>query len=128
MSNQHVQDNISDWGHSGPTASANEARLTAILDQVPGAVGLFSTEGRSLLRRGPLSHLWSAMIPSRDPILGRRWRSFDEAGRLLPTSDYPGERALKGEIGSTRPMTAAKPCTASAQRPSATKRARSLAR
>ena len=97
MSNQHVQDNISDWGHSGPTASANEARLTAILDQVPGAVGLFSTEGRSLLRRGPLSHLWSAMIPSRDPILGRRWRSFDEAGRLLPTSDYPGERALKGE-------------------------------
>jgi PAS domain S-box-containing protein len=97
MSNQHVQDNISDWGHSGRTARANEARLTAILDQVPGAVGLFSIEGRSLLRRGPLRHLWDAMIPSRDPVSSRRWRSFDEAGRLLPTSDYPGERALKGE-------------------------------
>jgi PAS domain S-box-containing protein len=97
MSNQRVQDDISDWGHSGQTARANEARLTAILDQVPGAVGLFSIEGKSLLRRGPLGHLWDAMIPSRDPVSSRRWRSFDEAGRLLPTSDYPGERALKGE-------------------------------
>jgi hypothetical protein len=32
MSNQRVQDDISDWGHSGQTARANEARLTAILD------------------------------------------------------------------------------------------------
>lgn len=74
-----------------------EQRLTSILDQLLGAVGLFGTDGRSLLRRGALSHLWDEMLPSRDPDLGRRWRSFDEAGRLLPTSDYPGERALRGE-------------------------------
>lgn len=75
----------------------DEERLTAILDQIPGAVGLFDAEGQFLLRKGPLAHLWDDIIPSRDPESARRWRSFDQSGRLLPTSQYPGERALRGE-------------------------------
>ena len=75
----------------------SEARLSAIVAQFPGAVGLFDTEGRLLLRGGYLSGLWSDMIPSRDTEEGRRWRGFDANGGILPWSNYPAARALRGE-------------------------------
>jgi PAS domain S-box-containing protein len=78
----------------------SEAQLLAILKQVPGAVGMFDDEGRLRLRGGPLAHLWSDVIPSRDSASIRRWRSFDAKGGLLPTSQYPGARALRGETVS----------------------------
>jgi PAS domain S-box-containing protein len=75
----------------------SEARLSAILNQVPGAVGMFDREGHFILRGGPLSHLWDHSIPSLDPGSIQRWRGFDAHGGLLPRSQYPGERALRGE-------------------------------
>jgi PAS domain-containing protein len=71
--------------------------LWALLNQVPGAVGMFDRDGRIVLRGGPLSHLWDDKIPSRDPGSIRRWRGFDADGGLLPFSQYPGQRALCGE-------------------------------
>ena len=71
--------------------------LAAILDQVPGAVGLFDVDGQLLLRGGPLGNLWDGILPSHDPSSIQRWRSFDAEGRLLPISEYPGARALRGE-------------------------------
>jgi PAS domain S-box-containing protein len=75
----------------------SEARLSAILNQVPGAVGMFGHDGRFVLRGGPLSVLWDEVIPSRDQASSRRWRGFDANGGVLPHSQYPGARALRGE-------------------------------
>jgi PAS domain S-box-containing protein len=74
--------------------------LRAVLDQIPGAVGLFDKDGGLLLRGGPLSHLWDDFSASRDPTLIDRWRSFDAKGQLLPFSDYPSARALRGQTAS----------------------------
>jgi PAS domain S-box-containing protein len=75
----------------------SEAWLSAVLNQVPGGVGVFDRVGRLLLRGGPLSRMWDDVIPSRDAVAARRWRGFDVHGRLLTGSEYPGARALRGE-------------------------------
>jgi PAS domain S-box-containing protein len=75
----------------------SEARLAAILEQLPIGVGLFDREGRFLLRGGLLGNLWDNVMPSRDPAQRERWRSYDADGQLLQPTDYPGERALRGE-------------------------------
>jgi PAS domain S-box-containing protein len=75
----------------------SEARLAAVLQQLPIAVGLVDRDGRFLLRGGLLSSLWDEVMPSHDPAQRRRWRSYDADGQLLQTADYPGARALRGE-------------------------------
>jgi PAS domain S-box-containing protein len=76
----------------------SEARLSAILRQVPGGVGLFERDGHFLLRAGPLAPLWDDLIPSRNAQSRRRWQGFTDDGRLLSPSEYPCARALRGEI------------------------------
>jgi PAS domain S-box-containing protein len=100
MVKNRLCDNVSEWGDAKQIGGHNETRLTAVLNQLPGAVGLFDTGGHTLLRRGSLSHLWDEMIPSRAPGASRRWRGFDAAGGPLPRADYPGELALRGETVS----------------------------
>lgn len=74
--------------------------LPAILDQLPGGVGLFDKNGVAVIRGGPLARLWAGVLPSEDPASRERWRSFDASGRPLPFDQYPGARALRGEIVS----------------------------
>jgi PAS domain S-box-containing protein len=74
--------------------------LPALLDQLPGGVGLFDKKGVSVIRGGPLARLWADVLPSEDPASRARWRSFDASGRPLPFNQYPGARALRGEIVS----------------------------
>ena len=76
----------------------SEARLSAIVAQFPGAVGLIDVEGRLQLRGGFLSGLWGDVIPSRNPKSRSRWRGFDANRGILPPASYPGARALRGEI------------------------------
>jgi len=61
---------------------------------------MFDRDGLFIVRGGPLSGLWDDTIPSRDPGPIRRWRSFDAQGELLPPSQYPGARALRGETNT----------------------------
>ena len=75
----------------------SEARLSAILRQLPLGVGLVDRKGRFLLRGGVLGELWDAVMPSRDLEQSRRWRAYDLQGQLLPPDTYPGARALCGE-------------------------------
>jgi PAS domain S-box-containing protein len=75
----------------------SEARLAAILQQLPIGVGLVDREGRFLLRGGLLGSLWNDVMPSRDPGQQGRWRSYDADGQLLRQADYPSARALRGE-------------------------------
>ena len=74
--------------------------LSAILDQLPGGVGLFDKDGVAVIRGGPLARLWGDVLPSQDPTSRPRWRSFDARGSPLPFDQYPGARALRGEIVS----------------------------
>ncbi|MBV8687575.1 MAG: PAS domain-containing protein [Alphaproteobacteria bacterium] len=76
----------------------NQQFLAAILDQVPGGVGLFDGDGRLLLRGGPLGKLWGDMMPSADPAAGESWQGYYADGRPIATSDYPGQRALRGDV------------------------------
>jgi PAS domain S-box-containing protein len=76
----------------------NEGRLAALLEQLPAGVGLFDTHGKltqsnRLLR----SFIGGALIPSRDPDAEARWRAYRPDGSILPPTEYPGARALRGE-------------------------------
>jgi len=64
----------------------SEALLSAILNQVPGGVGMIDREGQFVLRSGLLSSLWDDTIPSRDSGTVRRWRGFDANGESLSLS------------------------------------------
>jgi PAS domain S-box-containing protein len=76
----------------------NQEWLAAILDQVPGGVGLFDSNGHLLLRGGPLGKLWSDKLPSLDPASAKRWQGRHADGRPIASSDFAGQRALRGEI------------------------------
>lgn len=74
--------------------------LSAILNQLPGGVGLFDKEGVAVICGGPLARLWGEVLPSQDPGSRARWRSFDARGSPLSVDQYPGARALRGETVS----------------------------
>jgi PAS domain S-box-containing protein len=61
----------------------SEARLSAILQQLPLGVGLVDREGQFLLRGGLAGGLWDVVMPSRDLEQAKRWRSYDSQGQLL---------------------------------------------
>ena len=75
----------------------SEARLTALLEQLPVGVGLTDREGRLLVSNPLLNTFVGDRIPSADDKLSSRWRGWDAEGRLLERSDWPGARALRGE-------------------------------
>jgi PAS domain S-box-containing protein len=76
----------------------NQEWLAAILAQVPGGVGLFDRDGHLVLRGGSLGDLWGDVLPSLDPTSAERWRGFHADGTPIEKRDYPGQRALKGEV------------------------------
>jgi PAS domain S-box-containing protein len=76
----------------------SEARLAAILAQIPVGVGVFDREGRLVSANGFLRRFLKAgSLPSRSPPESKCWRAFHPDGRLLEPAEYPGERALRGE-------------------------------
>jgi len=88
---------ISDRKRAAERLQKSEARLSAILQQVPVGVGLVDREGRFMLRGGLLGGLWDPVMPSSDSGQARRWRSYDAQGQLLRPDEYPDARALRGE-------------------------------
>ncbi|NUR44901.1 MAG: PAS domain S-box protein, partial [Sphingomonas sp.] len=72
--------------------------LAAILDQVPGGVGLFDNDGQLVLRGGPLGRLMGDALPSVDPASRNSWQGHYADGSRIVTSDFPGQRALRGEL------------------------------
>ena len=75
----------------------SESRLTAVLEQLPVAVGVMDMNGH-WLRSNPMMdlHLPEA-IPSVRPEGLKRWRAWDEHGLPLKPENWPGQRALRGE-------------------------------
>jgi PAS domain S-box-containing protein len=77
-------------------ARQSEARFSAILEQLPGAIGLFDKSGHTRFCGGMLSGYWPDVMPSLDPRVHNRWRAQGAQGRLAP-SEFPAARALRGE-------------------------------
>lgn len=75
----------------------SEARLTALLEQLPVGIGLTDREGRFLIRNSLLNNFVGDRLSSFDPVFAARWRAWDENGRLLDPSEWPSARALRGE-------------------------------
>src|ERR1044072_3781863 len=75
----------------------SEARLTALLEQLPVGIGLTDREGRFLIRNSLLNNFVGDRHSSLDPVFAARWRAWDEEGRPLDPSEWPSARALRGE-------------------------------
>jgi PAS domain S-box-containing protein len=75
----------------------SEARLTALLEQLPVGIGLTDREGRFLIRNSVLNNFVGDRLSSLDPDIRKRWRAWDEEGRLLDPTEWPSARALRGE-------------------------------
>ena len=78
----------------------SEARLTALLEQLPVGVGLTDRDGRFLIRNTLLNEFVGDTVPSRDPTTQQRWNAWDADGNDLDPSEWPGARALRGEVAS----------------------------
>src|SRR6185503_13078421 len=75
----------------------SEARLAALLEQLPVGIGLTDREGRFLIRNSLLNNFVGDRLSSLDPAYAARWRAWDEEGRPLDPSEWPSARALRGE-------------------------------
>lgn len=75
----------------------SEARLAALLEQLPVGIGLTDRQGRFLIRNALLNNFVGDRLSSLDPVWRARWRGWDDEGRLLDPSEWPSARALRGE-------------------------------
>ena len=75
----------------------SEARLTALLEQLPVGIGLTDREGRFLIRNSLLNNFVGDRLSSLDRAFAARWRAWDDEGRLLDPAEWPSARALRGE-------------------------------
>jgi PAS domain S-box-containing protein len=76
----------------------SRARLIAVLEQLPVGVGVTDLSGRWTLSNPVMSSYVPHGIPSVVPERASRWRSWDAGGGLVPPEDWPGQRALRGEV------------------------------
>jgi len=74
------------------------ALLSAILEQLPLAVGVHNRDGEFILCNSAMRYYVPGKIPSHDTERKGRWQAFDADGRSLPPEQWPGARALRGEI------------------------------
>jgi two-component sensor histidine kinase len=79
---------------------ASEARMTAMVEQMPCGVGLTDRDGRWVIANQIMRHFVPKQLPSRNPERTKRWRGFDANGNPLDPSQWPGARALRGETVS----------------------------
>ncbi len=74
----------------------SEARLAAMLDQMPCGVGLMDREGRWILANALMRRFIPQQIPSHNPQSRPRWRAFDAEGHPVDPIRWPSTRALRG--------------------------------
>ena len=78
-------------------ARDSEARRSAILDQLPVAVGLIDRDGRWIVNNSKMRSFAPGAVPSRDPQRMERWQTVDADGKPVDASQWPSSRALRGE-------------------------------
>lgn len=80
--------------------AGERARLTAILDAIPIAVGFIDDQGRTRVANERWNRCFPQLVPSLDPEHTHRWRAFASNGEPLPPDDWPGALALRGQTVS----------------------------
>lgn len=92
-----ILQDITEYKRMEDALRQNEELLSAFLEQLPVGTGLFDPQGRLLVTNSILRRFISNVIPSKDPENSWRWRAWGTNGRLLEQSEWPGQRALRGE-------------------------------
>ncbi|MCF0055205.1 PAS domain-containing protein [Dyadobacter sp. CY356] len=81
------------------TLLASQTRLSAIFQSLPVAVGEFDHDGRVVIANEAMDrYMPTGLMPSRDEARYDRWLAYNADGSRLQRSDYPGARALRGEL------------------------------
>jgi signal transduction histidine kinase/CheY-like chemotaxis protein len=75
----------------------SEARLGAVLQQLPVGVGMTNESGRMVISNTAMRRFAPEVIPSRDAEHIHRWRAWAPDGLPLEPNEWPGARALRGE-------------------------------
>jgi signal transduction histidine kinase len=84
--------------NAAKAAEASEARLAAVMQQLPVGVGMVDPSGRLVIGNAAMRRFVPGeVIPSRDAGSVQRWRAFAPDGSPLPPNQWPGGRALRGE-------------------------------
>jgi PAS domain S-box-containing protein len=78
----------------------SQRKLSTILEQIPDGVGVINRDGEFILSNSALRAYISSTMPSIHPERKKRFHSWDADGRPLPPDQWPGARALRGEIVS----------------------------
>jgi len=75
-------------------------RFSTLIEHLPVGVCLLDASGASLVQNPVFKKFFPEMVlPSRATQQTKdRWRGYDVQGRLLAPEDYPGARALRGEL------------------------------
>ncbi|MDM7924322.1 MAG: PAS domain S-box protein [Pyrinomonadaceae bacterium] len=71
--------------------------LISVFEQLPVGVGVMDMTGTWVRYNAMMKRLVSRSVPSTQPDQVPRWRAWDEDGNELPPSNWPGQRALRGE-------------------------------
>lgn len=73
--------------------------LQAVFDMLPVGIGLLDAGGALILANPAMRRFMPVgVMPSADDARYGRWRGYHADGRRIERTDYPGARALRGEI------------------------------
>nr|WP_209987851.1 response regulator [Azospirillum picis] len=79
--------------------AGERARFATLIEHLPVGVSLMDRDGRVTLCNPAFERfLPDAVIPSRHPDENHGWVGYDDQGRRLPRDQFPGARALRGEM------------------------------
>jgi len=78
----------------------SQRKLSTILEQIPDGVGVINRDGEFILSNSALRAYIPSTMPSTDPEQKKRFQSWDADCRPLLPDQWPGARALRGEIVS----------------------------
>jgi PAS domain S-box-containing protein len=82
-------------------AEEERARLQAVLENIPVAVGITDAEGGIVLENGVLARIWRGKLPLRevnDYVEYKAW--WPVSGEPVKPEEWPAARALKGEAST----------------------------
>ncbi|KAA0684527.1 ATP-binding protein [Azospirillum brasilense] len=75
------------------------ARFATLVEHLPVGVSLVDRDGRTMLCNPAFRRfLPDAVIPSRQPDGEETWIAYDAQGRRLTRKQFPGARALRGDM------------------------------
>jgi PAS domain S-box-containing protein len=76
-----------------------QSLLASLLDNLPLGVGVYDRDGQLVHSNERLrNYVGLSQLPSLEPNTSRRWHGYEADGQLIPPEQYPGKRALRGEM------------------------------